>query len=152
MFNKVFQVVYTGRSGSLTIRSERMYAAILNETPNYMTTMLTTQTAPRGSRTPEVRLKKRSKSTGSRKRKSSRNTRQRLAWRINWMDYRVGLTTFQHSSGNKQAEQDADKESDEKLKEIKGIGGKTGDKVVDDLLKAVVDVRPEVPNRVEQAA
>ena len=58
----------------------------------------------------------------------------------------------QHSSGNKQAEQDADNDSEDKLKEIKDIGGNTGNKVVDDLLKAVMDVRPEVPDRIEQPA
>lgn len=56
----------------------------------------------------------------------------------------------QHTSGNKKAEQDAEKETEKSLSEIKGIGKKTGPKVVDDLLKAVMDVRPEVPNRVDQ--
>ena len=56
----------------------------------------------------------------------------------------------QHTSGNKQAEEQAEKDTDEKLEEIKQIGQKTGPKVVDDLLKAVVDVKPIVPDRVEQ--
>ncbi|KAM3425448.1 V-type proton ATPase subunit G [Cercospora zeina] len=56
----------------------------------------------------------------------------------------------QHTSGNKKAEQDAEKETNEKLEEIKGIGKKTGPKVVEDLLKAVMDVQPQVPDRVDQ--
>lgn len=55
---------------------------------------------------------------------------------------------LQHSSGNKKAEEDADKDADEKLKDIKAVGSKTGDKVVEDLLEAVVYVKPEVPERV----
>ena len=34
------------------------------------------------------------------------------------------------------------------MKGIKETGKKGGSKVVDDLLKAVVDVNPEVPNRI----
>ena len=56
----------------------------------------------------------------------------------------------QHSSGNKQAEEQAEKDTQAKLDEIKQIGEKTGPQVVDDLLKAVTDVRPQVPDRVEQ--
>ena len=56
----------------------------------------------------------------------------------------------QHSSGNKSAEQQAEKDTQKKLDEIKQIGQKTGPKVVDDLYKAVIDVRPEVPNKVSQ--
>ncbi|PPJ60229.1 hypothetical protein CBER1_08842 [Cercospora berteroae] len=56
----------------------------------------------------------------------------------------------QHTSGNKKAEEDADKETNQKLDEIKGIGKKTGPKVVEDLLKAVMDVQPQVPTRVDQ--
>lgn len=56
----------------------------------------------------------------------------------------------QHTSGNKAAEEQAEKDTEKQLDEIKGIGKKTGPQVVDDLLKAVVDVRPEVPTRVEQ--
>jgi len=57
----------------------------------------------------------------------------------------------EHSSGNAQAESDADKDTEKQLQEIKQIGGKTGPKVVDDLLKAVLDPHPEVPDRAEQA-
>lgn len=56
----------------------------------------------------------------------------------------------QHTSGNKKAEEDAEKDTQKKLEEIKQIGSKTGPKVVDDLLKAVMDVRPQVPDRVSQ--
>ena len=34
------------------------------------------------------------------------------------------------------------------MKQIKEAGGKTGDKVVQDLLSVVTDVKPEVPDRV----
>lgn len=53
----------------------------------------------------------------------------------------------QQSSGNKKAEDDANDETEEKIKEIKSIGDKGGDQVVDDLLKAVTDVKPQVPDR-----
>ncbi|PSK51744.1 V-type proton ATPase subunit G [Elsinoe australis] len=56
----------------------------------------------------------------------------------------------EHTSGNKKAEQDAENETEEKLKETKDVGKKSGNKVVEDLLKAVSDVRPVVPQRVEQ--
>ncbi len=56
-------------------------------------------------------------------------------------------TIRKQSSGNKKAEEDADKDTEEKLQEIKKIGGEKGDKVVEDLLKAVTDVKPEVPDR-----
>ena len=58
----------------------------------------------------------------------------------------------QHTSGNKTAEEDADKDTEKKLDEIKQIGQKTGPKVVDDLLEAVVTVKPVVPDRAEQPA
>ncbi|KAF2169227.1 hypothetical protein M409DRAFT_20451 [Zasmidium cellare ATCC 36951] len=57
----------------------------------------------------------------------------------------------QHTSGNKAAEEEAEKDTQEKLKEIKQIGEKTGPKVVDDLIKAVLDVQLVVPERVSQA-
>lgn len=34
------------------------------------------------------------------------------------------------------------------MNEIKEAGKKTGDKVVEDLLRAVMEVKPEVPDRV----
>lgn len=54
----------------------------------------------------------------------------------------------QHTSGNKKAEEDASKDADEQLKGIKEAGKKTGDKVIQDLLGAVTNVKPEVPDRV----
>ncbi|KEQ93827.1 hypothetical protein AUEXF2481DRAFT_307263 [Aureobasidium subglaciale EXF-2481] len=56
----------------------------------------------------------------------------------------------QHTSGNEQAEKDASKDTDEKLKEIKSIGDKEGSTVVENLLRAVTDVKPQVPDRIEQ--
>jgi V-type H+-transporting ATPase subunit G len=58
------------------------------------------------------------------------------------------LTPSQQTSGNKKAEQDADKESEAKLKEIEQAGKRSGSKVVDDLIKAVTTPNPEVPDRV----
>ncbi|KAI9682825.1 MAG: H(+)-transporting V1 sector ATPase subunit G [Bathelium mastoideum] len=58
----------------------------------------------------------------------------------------------EHSSGNQKAEEDANKDTEEKINEIKGIGDKEGKKVVEDLLKAVFDVKPEVPDRIDTSA
>jgi V-type H+-transporting ATPase subunit G len=44
-------------------------------------------------------------------------------------------------------EDDANKETEKSLAEIKKIGSKSGSKVVDDLLSAVVNVEPEVPEK-----
>ncbi|KAI9825027.1 MAG: hypothetical protein M1826_007105 [Phylliscum demangeonii] len=49
----------------------------------------------------------------------------------------------QHSSGNKQAEDEADATAREKIAEIHEAGKKHGDKVVEDLLNGVMDVKPE---------
>jgi V-type H+-transporting ATPase subunit G len=49
----------------------------------------------------------------------------------------------QHTSGNKEAEDAASKDADAQVKEIKSIGDKNGDKVVEDLLKIVTEVKPE---------
>jgi V-type H+-transporting ATPase subunit G len=56
--------------------------------------------------------------------------------------------TLQHSSGFKKAEDDANVEAEEKLKEIQAAGKKQGDKVVSDLIKATTDVKPEVPEKI----
>lgn len=55
------------------------------------------------------------------------------------------LTAFQHSSGNKKAEEDAKKDTDGKVKEIDEIGNKSGSKVVDQLIAAVTTAKPEPP-------
>lgn len=55
------------------------------------------------------------------------------------------LILSQHSSGNKKAEEAADKDTEAKLKEIKEIGDKSGKKVVDDLLYAVLNPQPVAP-------
>ncbi|WYZ41947.1 hypothetical protein EsH8_V_000842 [Colletotrichum jinshuiense] len=52
----------------------------------------------------------------------------------------------EHSQGNKQAEDEADKEAEAKIKEIKDAGKKSQDKVVSDLLKAVFEVKPVPPS------
>ncbi|CAN8106331.1 unnamed protein product [Discula destructiva] len=51
----------------------------------------------------------------------------------------------EHSQGNKKAEEDANKEAEDKIKEIKNLGKKSQDKVVKDLLAAVYDVQAEPP-------
>lgn len=55
---------------------------------------------------------------------------------------------MQQTSGNKKAEQEADKEAEAKLKEIEDAGKKSGSKVIDDLIKAITTPNPEVPDRV----
>lgn len=52
----------------------------------------------------------------------------------------------QHTQGNKQAENEANKEAEGKIKEIKDAGKKSQDKVVADLLKAVFEVKPVAPS------
>ncbi|KAF2676965.1 V-type ATPase [Lentithecium fluviatile CBS 122367] len=51
----------------------------------------------------------------------------------------------EHSSGNKKAEDDAKKDTDAKVQEIQGIGKKSGSKVVEQLIAAVTDPKPEPP-------
>lgn len=58
-------------------------------------------------------------------------------------------TALQHTSGNKKAEEDASKDADEQISQIKSAGQKKGDEVVSELLRVVTDVKPEVPDRVE---
>ncbi|KAK2034053.1 vacuolar ATPase [Colletotrichum zoysiae] len=52
----------------------------------------------------------------------------------------------EHSQGNKAAEDEANKEAEGKIKEIKDAGKKSQDKVVADLLKAVFEVKPVAPS------
>ncbi|OKL58740.1 V-type proton ATPase subunit G [Talaromyces atroroseus] len=54
----------------------------------------------------------------------------------------------EHSSGNKIAEEEANKEAESQLEDIKTAGKKSGDKVIKDLINAVVDVKPEVPEKI----
>jgi Vacuolar (H+)-ATPase G subunit len=54
-----------------------------------------------------------------------------------------------HSSGNKKAEEEANRDAEKKLGEIKSAGSKSGDQVVSTLLKLVTEVKPEVPDRVQ---
>lgn len=56
---------------------------------------------------------------------------------------------LQHTSGNKKAEEDANKDAEIKMKEIKEAGKKGQDQVVKDLLSAVFDIKPVVPERIE---
>ena len=53
----------------------------------------------------------------------------------------------QHTQGNKQAEDEANKEAEARIKEIKEAGKKNQDKVVKDLLKAVFEVHPQPPTQ-----
>ncbi|KAH7394314.1 H+-ATPase G subunit-domain-containing protein [Pyrenochaeta sp. MPI-SDFR-AT-0127] len=53
----------------------------------------------------------------------------------------------EHSSGNQKAEEDAKKDTDAKVKEIDALGKKSGSKVVDQLLEAVVNAKPEPPRK-----
>lgn len=54
----------------------------------------------------------------------------------------------QHTQGNKAAEEEANKEAEAKIKEIRAAGQKNQDKVVQDLLKAVFEAKPEPPSEV----
>ncbi|EEQ33097.1 vacuolar ATPase [Microsporum canis CBS 113480] len=58
----------------------------------------------------------------------------------------------EHSSGNKKAENEANKDAEAQLLEIKKSGQGKGDKVVDDLIKAVLDVNPQVPEKLVKKA
>ncbi|PMD23721.1 V-type proton ATPase-like protein subunit G [Hyaloscypha hepaticicola] len=56
----------------------------------------------------------------------------------------------EHTSGNKKAEEDANKDAETKIKEIKEAGKTGQDKVVENLLKAVFEITPVVPERIEK--
>jgi V-type H+-transporting ATPase subunit G len=60
------------------------------------------------------------------------------------------LTCPQQGSGNKKAEDDANKDADAKVKEIDEAGKKSSDKVIADLIKVVTTPQPEVPDRIQQ--
>ncbi|KAK7747626.1 hypothetical protein SLS62_009037 [Diatrype stigma] len=51
----------------------------------------------------------------------------------------------EHTQGNKEAEAEANKEADVKIQEIQTAGKKSQAKVVDDLLKAVLEIHPVAP-------
>ncbi|KAL9609853.1 MAG: hypothetical protein Q9167_005397, partial [Letrouitia subvulpina] len=58
----------------------------------------------------------------------------------------------EHTRGNKKAEEDASRDAEEQLQAIRAAGDKSGHKVIGDLLKAVTDVQPDVPDRVSAPA
>ena len=57
------------------------------------------------------------------------------------------LTTIQHSSGNKKAEDDAKKDTDSKVKEVEDLGNKSGGKVVEQLINAVTNANTKPPRK-----
>lgn len=58
------------------------------------------------------------------------------------------LTIPQHKQGNKKAEEDANEDAEARVKDIESAGKRSGEKVVDDLLRAITDVKPEVPEKI----
>ncbi|PYH30705.1 uncharacterized protein BO87DRAFT_389908 [Aspergillus neoniger CBS 115656] len=54
----------------------------------------------------------------------------------------------EHSSGYKKAEEDANKEAEVKLQEIKDAGNERGGKVIETLIHALVDVKPEPSEKI----
>ena len=112
---------------------------------------ISSQTAQSVSKTLVAKRRRKSTTIASERTKSSRSSRRRYAPSCLSSRASVDLLTYctgQHSSGNKKAEEDAGKDADEQVKEIKSAGQKSGDKVIDDLLRVVTDVKPEVPDRV----
>lgn len=63
------------------------------------------------------------------------------------MGFKSLPSASQHSSGNKKMEDDANKDTEKKIEEIKKIGNDKGSKVVTDLLSAVTDVKPVPPSK-----
>jgi V-type H+-transporting ATPase subunit G len=57
------------------------------------------------------------------------------------------LTTAQHSSGNQKAEDDAKKDTDNKVKEVEDLGNKSGSKVVEQLIAAVTNANAKPPRK-----
>ncbi|KAI0018658.1 vacuolar ATPase [Xylariomycetidae sp. FL0641] len=51
----------------------------------------------------------------------------------------------EHTQGNKQAEEEANKDADVQIEEIKAAGEKGRDQVIDDMLTAIVEVKPVPP-------
>jgi V-type H+-transporting ATPase subunit G len=58
------------------------------------------------------------------------------------------LRASQHKQGNKKAEEDANKDAETKVKDIDAAGKKSGNKVVEDLMRAITHVKPEVPDKI----
>ncbi|EAW10915.1 uncharacterized protein ACLA_065490 [Aspergillus clavatus NRRL 1] len=58
----------------------------------------------------------------------------------------------EHSSGYKKAEEDANKEAEVKVEDIHAAGKEKGGKVVDDLIHAVIDVKPEPSEKIVASA
>ncbi|KAA8645584.1 uncharacterized protein ATNIH1004_007003 [Aspergillus tanneri] len=54
----------------------------------------------------------------------------------------------EHSSGYKKAEDDANKEADVRLQEIKESADSKGGKVIDDLIHALVEVNPQPSEKI----
>ncbi|EEH48235.2 V-type ATPase, G subunit [Paracoccidioides brasiliensis Pb18] len=54
----------------------------------------------------------------------------------------------EHSSGNKVAEDEANKEAEAKVQQIRDIGKQKGSQVVEDLIQAVIDVQPQTPGKI----
>ena len=57
---------------------------------------------------------------------------------------------WEQQSGNKKAEEDANKEAEKHLEDIKKAGNEKGAKVVDDLIKLVTTPHPEVPDKISK--
>lgn len=89
------------------------------------------------------------RTTRRRRKQSTRNSRRRCAL-VLWLPYPEGhetLTTVQHSSGNKKAEEDAKKDTDNKVKEVEELGNKSGSKVVEQLIAAVTNANTKAPRK-----
>jgi V-type H+-transporting ATPase subunit G len=57
----------------------------------------------------------------------------------------INIRFQQHTKGNKAAEDEANREADEKIEEIKNAGKEHQAKVIDELLKAVLEVKLASP-------
>ncbi len=65
------------------------------------------------------------------------------------LSHHTNVLVFQQQhGGNEQAEKDADQETESKLVNIKVAGEKSGNDVVESLLRAVMYCQPEVPDRI----
>ncbi|KAI5290358.1 hypothetical protein KEM54_001752 [Ascosphaera aggregata] len=57
----------------------------------------------------------------------------------------------EHSTGFKSAEEEANKEAELKLREIKEAGAKNGKRVIENLVKATTNVEAKVPEKIARA-